>query len=359
MAAQLREAACRWAAAGANRRMPHLGSWIQGKRRREFSPGFSPPHPEIALSNARLAPVDLATLDGLLVTGGPDIAAEFHREPLRDPSLIQDPEPERDAWEFAAVRAACERGLPIFAICKGVQVLNVALGGTLHLDIRGHDLPEMKTGNVQPLRFDDERAAPFRDGEQLASPGARPRGRCARNRGLARRRRHHRAGAAARLSVGRGRPVSSGARFDLRDPLRGLLRAAQIDPRIIAMSPHPSSISPSAAASTSPTTRPLHADDPAHPAAARSVAAHRGASSSRFAPTAPVENHEDVARQHRPSLHPARRAAPTMRHDSLIAVPSRAGESRGRSIDAGAGRRAVLRTCSATRCRAATATRTG
>jgi putative glutamine amidotransferase len=33
-------------------------------------------------------------------------------------------------------------------------VLNVALGGTLHLDIRGHDLPEMKSHNVQPLRFD-------------------------------------------------------------------------------------------------------------------------------------------------------------------------------------------------------------
>ena len=35
-----------------------------------------------------------------------------------------------------------------------MQVLNVALGGTLHLDIRGHDLPEMKLHNVQPLRYD-------------------------------------------------------------------------------------------------------------------------------------------------------------------------------------------------------------
>lgn len=133
--------------------MPHLGSWIRESDNENFA-RFLAPHPEIALSNARLTPVDLGALDGLLVTGGPDISAEFHREPPADVSLIHDPEPERDAWEFAAVRDAYERGLPIFAICKGVQVLNVALGGTLHLDIRGHDLPEMKLANVQPLRFD-------------------------------------------------------------------------------------------------------------------------------------------------------------------------------------------------------------
>jgi len=133
--------------------MPHLGSWIRDCDEQLFA-RFLAPHPEIALSNARLGPVDPATLDGLLVTGGPDISAGFHNEPPGDPDLIKDPEPERDAWEFAAVRNAFERGLPIFAICKGVQVLNVALGGTLLLDIRGHDLPEMKSENVQPLRFD-------------------------------------------------------------------------------------------------------------------------------------------------------------------------------------------------------------
>ena len=47
-----------------------------------------------------------------------------------------------------------ERGLPIFAICKGCQVFNVALGGTLHLDIGGHNAPEMKDKDVQALRTD-------------------------------------------------------------------------------------------------------------------------------------------------------------------------------------------------------------
>jgi putative glutamine amidotransferase len=132
--------------------MPHLASWIRESDAALFGRFFAL-RPDLRVSNARSAPVDLATIDGLLVTGGPDIAAEFHPEPPRDPALIRDPEPERDAWEFAAVRSACERGLPILAICKGVQVLNVALGGSLHLDIRGHDLPEMKSGNLQPLRY--------------------------------------------------------------------------------------------------------------------------------------------------------------------------------------------------------------
>jgi len=132
--------------------MPHLASWIRGSDDASFARFFAL-RPDLRVSNARCMPVDLATIDGLLVTGGPDISAEFHPEPPRDPALIQDPEPERDAWEFAAARSAYERGLPMLAICKGVQVLNVALGGTLHLDIRGHDLPEMKNGNLQPLRY--------------------------------------------------------------------------------------------------------------------------------------------------------------------------------------------------------------
>ncbi len=132
--------------------MLHLASWIRECDDVHFARFFAL-RPDIRVGDARRGPVDLATSHGLLLTGGPDIAAEFHSDPPSDPTLIHDPDPARDAWEFAAVRDACARGLPILAICKGVQVLNVALGGTLHLDIRGHDLPEMKTANVQPLRF--------------------------------------------------------------------------------------------------------------------------------------------------------------------------------------------------------------
>ena len=132
--------------------MPHIASWIRESDDAHFARFFAL-RPDLRVDDARRGPVDLAAMHGLLLTGGPDIAAEFHPGPPADPALIREPDPARDAWEFAAVRAACARRLPILAICKGVQVLNLALGGTLHLDIRGHDLPEMKTANVQPLRF--------------------------------------------------------------------------------------------------------------------------------------------------------------------------------------------------------------
>ena len=90
-----------------------------------------------------------------MLTGGPDIAPECLNQPVPDPSLIEkDVHPDRDRWELEAIKKAIERGLPIFAICKGLQALNVALGGTLHLDIRGHNLPDQKTHDVQRLRSD-------------------------------------------------------------------------------------------------------------------------------------------------------------------------------------------------------------
>ena len=92
-------------------------------------------------------------MDGLLLTGGSDISQEFLRQKVADPSLLsKDMDPERDRWEFEAVQEALSRGLPILAICKGLQVFNVALGGTLKLDIKGHNLPEQRHRDVQPLR---------------------------------------------------------------------------------------------------------------------------------------------------------------------------------------------------------------
>jgi len=131
--------------------MPKIASWIREKDHDYFS-SFLTTHPEIETVNARVTPVDPEEIDGLLLTGGPDISAGFLNQAVPDASLIENPDPERDKWEFAALRKSLENGKPIFAICKGFQVLNVALGGALFLDIPNHDLPETKTANIQPLR---------------------------------------------------------------------------------------------------------------------------------------------------------------------------------------------------------------
>lgn len=82
----------------------------------------------------------LDRLDGLMLAGGCDLdPASYGAEP--DPHTI-GVVPERDAFELALTRAAFERDLPYLGICRGMQVMNVAAGGTLiqHLpDSHGHD----------------------------------------------------------------------------------------------------------------------------------------------------------------------------------------------------------------------------
>ncbi len=71
----------------------------------------------------------LALLDGLILAGGADIdPASYGREP--HPETLGTV-PERDAFEIALTHAAIERDLPLLGICRGMQLINVALGGTL------------------------------------------------------------------------------------------------------------------------------------------------------------------------------------------------------------------------------------
>ncbi len=132
--------------------MPNLATWMQEKDEKWFARAFAS-HPEVRFSNARTSDVALAEADGLLLTGGPDVAPSFLHQEVPDLAILDvDTDPRRDVWEFQTVKAALERGLPILAICKGMQLFNVALGGTLHLEIPGHNAPEMKDHDVQTLR---------------------------------------------------------------------------------------------------------------------------------------------------------------------------------------------------------------
>jgi putative glutamine amidotransferase len=135
--------------------MANLATWMRPKDEKWFQPFFAK-HPEIHVFDAHKGDVPADEMDGLLLTGGSDITPEFLRQENVDPTLIRqdDLDPKRDRWEFEAISNALARGLPILGICRGIQVLNVALGGTLRLDIPGHGLPEQKDQDIQPLRYD-------------------------------------------------------------------------------------------------------------------------------------------------------------------------------------------------------------
>jgi putative glutamine amidotransferase len=75
----------------------------------------------------------LDRLDGLLLTGGTDISPLYYGE--RPSSSLGQTEEERDAYELELAKRALARDLPIFGICRGLQLLNVAMGGSLHQDL--------------------------------------------------------------------------------------------------------------------------------------------------------------------------------------------------------------------------------
>jgi putative glutamine amidotransferase len=75
----------------------------------------------------------LDRFDGLILTGGGDVAGEVYGS--EHPELIFDVDTDRDRVELFLARQAIDRKMPLLAICRGHQVLNVALGGTLYEDV--------------------------------------------------------------------------------------------------------------------------------------------------------------------------------------------------------------------------------
>lgn len=90
----------------------------------------------------------LDTVDGLVLTGGADIDPQAYG--ARNEGLSRDTNPRADASEMALARAALERRVPTLGICRGMQVLNVALGGTM----RQHVTTEQGPHRPEPTDFD-------------------------------------------------------------------------------------------------------------------------------------------------------------------------------------------------------------
>ncbi|MCG5031436.1 gamma-glutamyl-gamma-aminobutyrate hydrolase family protein [Mesosutterella sp. OilRF-GAM-744-9] len=90
--------------------------------------------PVIFAETERVPPEAYTQLfDGFIAPGGCDVAPHFYgEEPRRG---LGRTTPVRDAFEIGIIRAARSQGLPVFGICRGLQVINVALGGTLYQDI--------------------------------------------------------------------------------------------------------------------------------------------------------------------------------------------------------------------------------
>jgi putative glutamine amidotransferase len=92
-------------------------------------------------------PALLERLDGLLFPGGLDVHPSCYGEEPRQELVGVDA--DLDAVELPLVRSAVERGTPVFGICRGHQVVNVALGGVLYQDIRGDGLSQVE--HMTPL----------------------------------------------------------------------------------------------------------------------------------------------------------------------------------------------------------------
>ena len=131
----------------------------------------APPHAEMALGMTYLraieaagalpvvlppigdAPAFLSRLDGICLSGGPDLDPGAYGALERHDELGQT-EPGLDAFELALARGADARGLPILGICRGAQALNVSRGGTLHQHLPGHRQTEPATATTHTVHVE-------------------------------------------------------------------------------------------------------------------------------------------------------------------------------------------------------------
>jgi putative glutamine amidotransferase len=139
---------------------------LRGRSRVRVNEAYTSAIASVGLIPLVLPPVDAAVataaLDGvagLVLTGGEDIGAE-HFGQAPHPAM-GTPHAGRDECELTLTRAASERRMPTLAICRGAQVVNVALGGTLIQDIPSlrpsgtdHDQSSRRTERVHPIAIE-------------------------------------------------------------------------------------------------------------------------------------------------------------------------------------------------------------
>ena len=122
----------RWPARALGSNVPKAMSELEFDLHFTDYPALNRPRPgglPVELTRDADAEEMVAHLDGLVLTGGADVEpSHYGQDPDADLGAI---EPDRDAWEMALFAAARDKGIPILAICRGFQLVNVVFGGTL------------------------------------------------------------------------------------------------------------------------------------------------------------------------------------------------------------------------------------
>jgi putative glutamine amidotransferase len=119
-------------------------SWVRGG-----IPGVEIRKLSYLLKNAG----ELDGCGGVLLTGGGDVDPGLYGRGDAF-SVAQEVDEERDRFEMAVIRRAQERGVPLLGICRGAQLTNVALGGTLHIDLESEGYPSHRKAGEQDRRHD-------------------------------------------------------------------------------------------------------------------------------------------------------------------------------------------------------------
>ncbi len=138
--------------------MANLATWMRPKDERWFRPFFAK-HPDIHVFDARKGNVPMDQMDGLLLTGGSDIAAEFLRQENVDPTLIDkdDLDPKRDRWEFHAIAKALAQGLPILAKSKRGALMTMSSSkcacAIIRLRWRSNIIPSVERFMIRSLKI--------------------------------------------------------------------------------------------------------------------------------------------------------------------------------------------------------------
>jgi len=114
---------------------------------------------------------DIALCDGLILTGGGDVHPK-HYGRMDALEIVKEVNEERDHFEFTIINEAMKRNLPLLGVCRGAQVFNVALGGSLIPDIEQRGYPSHASGKDGEREHDIEVV----DGTLLAGIAAQGRG---------------------------------------------------------------------------------------------------------------------------------------------------------------------------------------